>query len=98
MRPARRWLLLLLAAVGAAGATQAQPIAVAPTPTQVRPEVDQAFTKLMAAPAIHQLLDAVLADHQRSLEDLRMLTEIEAPPFKEQRRAEAFLARLQALG
>ena len=27
-----------------------------------------------------------------------MLTEIEAPPFKEQKRAEAFLARLQALG
>jgi acetylornithine deacetylase/succinyl-diaminopimelate desuccinylase-like protein len=27
-----------------------------------------------------------------------MLTEIEAPPFKEQRRAEAFLARLKALG
>ncbi len=27
-----------------------------------------------------------------------MLTEIEAPPFKEQKRAEAFLARLQTLG
>ena len=27
-----------------------------------------------------------------------MLTEIEAPPFKEQKRAEAFLARLKALG
>ena len=38
------------------------------------------------------------ADHERSIEDLRMLTEIEAPPFKEQKRAEAFLARMKALG
>ena len=89
---------ILLAALCATGVAHAQGSAVAPTPTQVRPAVDQAYTQLLGAPNIKQLLDAVQADHERSIEDLKMLTEIEAPPFKEQRRAEAFLARLKALG
>ena len=89
---------ILLAALCAAGVAHAQGSAVAPTPTQVRPAVDQAYTQLLAAPGFKQLLDAVQADHERSIEDLKMLTEIEAPPFKEQKRAEAFLARLKALG
>ena len=72
--------------------------AVAPTPAQVKPAVDQAYTQLMASPAVAKLLEAVKADHERSVEDLKMLTEIEAPPFKEQKRAEAFLARMKALG
>lgn len=71
---------------------------VAPTPTQLRPAVDQAYTQLMAAPQIQKLLEAVKADHERATGDLKMLTEIEAPPFKEQKRAEAFLARMKALG
>ena len=76
----------------AAGAAQAQ--STAPVP----PAIDQAYTQLMAALAIAKLLDAVKADHERSIEDLKLLVEIEAPPFKEQKRAEAFLARMQALG
>ena len=72
--------------------------AVAPTPLQVSPAVDKAFEQLMASPVIKQLLEAVQADHTRSIEDLKMLTEIEAPPFKEQKRAEAYLARMKALG
>jgi acetylornithine deacetylase/succinyl-diaminopimelate desuccinylase-like protein len=43
-------------------------------------------------------MNALQADHERSVDDLKTLTEIEAPPFKEQRRAEAFLARLKSLG
>lgn len=83
----------LLACTGGAFAQ-----AVAPTPATVRPAIDQAYTQLMAAPKIQQLLEAVKADHARSIEDLKLLTEIPAPPFKEQKRAEAFLARLKALG
>ena len=91
--------LAAAAALMAAGAAHAQSFnAVAPTPTQVKPAIDQAYTQLMASPAILKLLDAVKADHDRSVEDLKMLTEIEAPPFKEQKRAEAFLARMKALG
>ncbi|RYF72798.1 MAG: M20/M25/M40 family metallo-hydrolase, partial [Comamonadaceae bacterium] len=72
--------------------------AVAPTPATVRPAIDQAYTQILAAPQIQQLLEAVKADHARSIDDLKLLTEIPAPPFKEQKRAEAFLARLKALG
>jgi len=91
--------LAMAVALLAASAAQAQSFnAVAPTPAQVRPAVDQAYTQLMASPAIAALLDAVKADHARSVEDLKMLTEIEAPPFKEQKRAEAYLARMKALG
>jgi acetylornithine deacetylase/succinyl-diaminopimelate desuccinylase-like protein len=43
-------------------------------------------------------MDDVKADHERSLSDLKTLTEIPAPPFKERARAEVFLARMRALG
>ncbi|MFT4266849.1 MAG: M20/M25/M40 family metallo-hydrolase [Xenophilus sp.] len=89
----------LAAALCAAATASAQSFnAVAPTRAQVRPEVDQAYTQLLAAPQVRKLLEDVKADHERSIEDLRMLTEIEAPPFKERKRAEAFLARMKALG
>jgi tripeptide aminopeptidase len=91
----RRAVLATAVAWFAAATAQAQTMAA---PTQVAPAVDQAFTQLMAAPAIARLLDAVKADHERSIEDLKLLVEIEAPPFKEQKRAEAFLARMKALG
>lgn len=91
--------LALAVAVLAAGAVQAQTFsAVAPTPAQVRPAVDQTYTQLLSAPQVQALLEAVKADHERSVDDLKMLTEIEAPPFKEHKRAEAFLARMKALG
>ena len=90
--------LVLALASAAAGLAHAQTGSVAATPAQVRPEVDKAYTQLMASPQIQKLLDAVKADHARSVEDLKMLTEIEAPPFKEQKRAEAFLARMKAVG
>lgn len=89
-------LAILAIALLAASLAQAQTLP--PPPAQVQPAVDLAFTQLMAAPAIVKLLDAVKADHARSIEDLRLLVEIEAPPFKEQKRAEAFLARMKALG
>jgi len=92
-------LALALAAASAPDAARAQTFPpVAPTPAQVRPAVDQAITQLMAAPKVQKVLEAVKADHARTVDDLKMLTEIEAPPFKEQKRAEAFLARMKAFG
>ncbi|RZL64981.1 MAG: M20/M25/M40 family metallo-hydrolase [Variovorax sp.] len=94
-----RFAAVALAAFCVATAAQAQTFgAVAPTPAQVKPEVDKAFTQLLAAPAVQKLMEAVKADHERATQDLILLTEIEAPPFKEQKRAEAFLARAKALG
>ncbi len=74
--------LVIALASAAAGLVHAQSGSVAATPTQVRPDVDKAYTQLMASPAIQKLLDAVKADHDRSVEDLKMLTEIEAPPSR----------------
>jgi tripeptide aminopeptidase len=69
----------------------------APT-TTIEPGVDQAVARALAAPLLQRVLDAVKADHERTLADLKLLTEIPAPPFKERARAEAFLARAKALG
>ncbi|PZP95576.1 MAG: peptidase M20 [Variovorax paradoxus] len=94
-----RLAAIAAASLCAAGTAQAQSFsAVATTPTTVRPAVDQAYTRLLAAPAIQRLMASVQADHARSIQDLVLLTEIEAPPFKERPRAEAFLARMKALG
>ena len=76
------------------GAAQSQP---APAST-IEPSVDQAMSRFLAAPSVQRTLDAVKADHDRTLVDLKQLTEIPAPPFKEKARAEAFLARARALG
>ena len=96
---APRLACVLLAALSTAGTVHAQSVnAVAPTPSRIDPAIVQAYGQLMASPAIRKLLDAVRDDHMRSVEDLRALTEIPAPPFKEQARAEAFLARLKSLG
>lgn len=101
-RPRRPHATHALCAIALAAATWTAPAAaqsaVASAPEQLSPAVETAFTRLLASPRITQLMDAVRADHTRSIDDLKMLTEIEAPPFKEQKRAEAFLARLQALG
>jgi len=98
-RSLRSASLPLFAALCCAGIAQAQGFStVAPTPQQVSPAVDQAYRQLMASPAVAKLLDAVKADQERSIEDLKMLTEIEAPPFNERKRAEAFLVRAKALG
>ena len=89
---------LLMAALGTAGLAQAQFKAVAPTPAQIKPAIDAAYTALMAAPSVQKVLDEVKADHAWSIQELIALTEVAAPPFKEQARAEAFLARMKALG
>ena len=64
----------------------------------VAPDIDAAYTALLATPAIEKLLDDVRADDARTLAELRTLTEIEAPPFDERRRAQYFLDRAIALG
>jgi acetylornithine deacetylase/succinyl-diaminopimelate desuccinylase-like protein len=89
----------LLAGLWLAGSVQAQHFAPkAMANPAVRPEVRLAFTRLVESPVVQRTLDAVRDDHPRAIADLRLLTEIEAPPFKEQKRAEAFLARMKSLG
>ena len=87
-----------LCLVGAMRMAQAQGAGLGSSPWPVSPQVERTYVRLLAAPAVQAVLDAVAADHARSIDDLRRLTEIEAPPFGEQARAAAFLARLKALG
>ena len=95
---ALRPVFLALAALCTAHGAQAQNPPAVQAQVVVGPEVDKAYAQLMASPRIQKLMDAVKADHERSIDDLKALTEIEAPPFKEHKRAEAFLARMKALG
>jgi tripeptide aminopeptidase len=92
MHPIARPAALAIAFIAACA--QAQTL----TPAPVTPAVDQAMTRLLAAPAVQRVMEGVKADHERSLADLKLLTEIPAPPFKEKARAEAFLARVKAMG
>ncbi|MDB5820376.1 MAG: peptidase [Rhizobacter sp.] len=91
-------LALALAALCAAPSHAQTFVPVAPTPTTFPPAIDQAYGRLMNAPSVRTVMDAIKADHDRSVMDMRALTEIEAPPFKEQAKAQAFLERLKAVG
>lgn len=96
----RVWLrrsALGAALLAAAVSAQAQAV-VGEAPTTIAPQVEAAYAKLQAAPAIQKLMDAVRADQDRSTKDLIALTEIEAPPFKETAKAQAFLELMRALG
>jgi tripeptide aminopeptidase len=54
--------------------------------------------RLMADPAVKTALDSIRAAEPQTLEDQIRLTEIEAPPFKETRRAEAYARMLREAG
>ena len=96
--PTRLCCALVATLIATTDVAEAEGAPVAPAPTEISPAVDKAYTQLMAAPSIQKLLDAVKADHQRSVADMKMLTEIEAPPFHEQKKAEVYLARMKAMG
>jgi len=90
----RHTLIVLAALALTAGACSAQ----TRTPAAPSPAIDATYTKLLDAPLIKKLLADVKADDARTLAELRLLTEIEAPPFKEKERAEYMLSRFKALG
>jgi tripeptide aminopeptidase len=72
------------------GKTYAQ-AAVTQAPNIVRPEVDIAFNQLLNAPLVKQAFQALEADHARAVQDMRDLTEIEAPHLVKGRRLKNFL-------
>lgn len=59
---------------------------------------DAAVGSILSSASFKQAVAALEADHDRFVRELVTLTEIPAPPFKEQKRAEAFLAMLRDLG
>src|SRR5688500_14135276 len=59
---------------------------------------DPAVTALVASQQFKQAGTFIRADHGRFVQELIALTEIPAPPFKEERRGLAYLEMLRALG
>ncbi len=53
---------------------------------------------LVASPGFKAAVAHLEADHDRTVADIIVLTQIPAPPFKEQARAKAYLAQLKAHG
>ena len=64
----------------------------------VSPTIKNTFDKLVNSTPIQQALAFIEQDHSRTVEEQIALTEIPAPPFKEQRRAEKFKEFLKDLG
>lgn len=63
----------------------------------VSPRVKNTYDQLLAHAAIKKALDFIKTDHEKTIEDQITITEIPAPPFQEQVRAEYFLQRLRDL-
>ncbi len=70
-------------------------LCVAPVAAQTP---DAAIADLLASPAFKKAAAFLEADYDRFVRELITLTEIPAPPFKEQKRAEACLSLMQDLG
>jgi acetylornithine deacetylase/succinyl-diaminopimelate desuccinylase-like protein len=79
---------LLLAVVPLSNEVHAQPA----------PAVDAAYTAILAHPKIIKTLEDIKADDDRALAEQKRITEIPAPPYKEQVRAEYYLKRFIELG
>ncbi|MDB6454969.1 M20/M25/M40 family metallo-hydrolase [Falsirhodobacter sp. 20TX0035] len=56
------------------------------------------MTTILSHPRFTTATDALRADHDRFVEEIVTLTEIPAPPFREERRAAAYAERFRALG
>ncbi len=70
------------------------------SPAWAAPKTDHAGTvrKLVGSPAFKKAAEKLDADFDRTIADVITLTEIPAPPFKEEARAKAYLEMLKAHG
>jgi len=75
-------------------------LALTAAPAIAAPKADPAKTvgKLVASPAFKTAVAKLDADYDRTVADIITLTEIPAPPFKEEKRAKAYLEMLKAHG
>jgi len=84
LRPSLIALAAVLAASSASAALKADP--------------NKAVAKMVASPAFKAAAAKLDADFDRTVADIVTLTEIPAPPFKEEARAKAYLEMLKAHG
>lgn len=62
------------------------------------PAIETQFNAVLSDPRVQEALQLVQQRESRTVEEQLEITEIPAPPFMEQRRAEDFLQRVRALG
>lgn len=72
-------------------------VGAAPISAQGTDYQDQ-IRALMNEPAVHAALEHIEATDEQTMEDLRTLTQIPAPPFMEEERGLAFLEMLREVG
>jgi len=84
-RPAMVAVLSLTLASGAAAATKSS-------------RAERAVADIRESQGFQEAMKTLDRDHDRIVQDTITLTEIPAPPFKEQKRAEAYMALLKAHG
>jgi len=70
----------------------------AQAPAAAGPGVEAAFLAILVNPKVTKALEDIKADDDRAFAEQKRITEIPAPPYKEQLRAEYFLKRFQELG
>jgi len=64
---------------------------------ELSPGVEDAYSNLMDDPTVNDALDFIESDHDNTIQDQIDLTEIPAPPFKEEKRAEDYKERFEDL-
>lgn len=94
LRVSRSALIAALAFSIAAPAFAADPMPVVVTPAQA----DKTVAKIRGSAGFKAALAALDAEHDRIVADTITLTEIPAPPFKEEKRARAYMEMLKAHG
>jgi tripeptide aminopeptidase len=65
---------------------------------QTAPAVEAAYTAILSNPKVIKTLEDIKADDNRALAEQKRITEIPAPPYKEQARAAYYLKRFVELG
>jgi len=84
--------LLSLTVTAPALAADTKPVVVTPA------QADKSIAKIRGSAGFKAAMTALEQDHDRIVAETITLTEIPAPPFKEQKRAEAYMAMLKAHG
>lgn len=67
-------------------------------PYSLSPEVVDVYDKLQSSSDINQSLEFIESDHENTIADQIEITEIPAPPFMEEERAEYYAGRFKELG
>lgn len=98
LRPTRAPRLLGTALAVPALALLALATLAAPMAAQASGEYEDAVRRLMGHPAVQAAMGHIEETDDQTMADLRELTQIPAPPFMEEARGRAFLAKLQEIG